>query len=126
MLGLKDRKREVYSFYIEVKRPTQESKYQPEDNFTKLLKTVKSSYDRQLVLGIKDPVALGLLCEGFACSLFEMNLRADGIYMPVMIKSMTDSDKFVGFEAKYKGRNRAMNEDIKKWMKPSFNTEVRK
>lgn len=64
MLGLKDRKREVYSFYIEVKRPTQESKYQPEDNFTKLLKTVKSSYDRQLVLGIKDPVALGLLCEG--------------------------------------------------------------
>ncbi|KAI9274095.1 hypothetical protein EDC94DRAFT_119699 [Helicostylum pulchrum] len=47
--------------------------------------------------------------------------------IPVIVEALGFvKDKFVGFEAKYKGRNRAMNEDIKKWMKPSFNTEVRK
>ncbi|KAI9257544.1 hypothetical protein EDC94DRAFT_586419 [Helicostylum pulchrum] len=77
-----DYARKVYAFYVEVKRPKQESKFLPEDDFTKPLKTIESSYNRQLAFGIKNTVAFG-------GSLFEMNLRADGVYMPVMIKTFS-------------------------------------
>ncbi|KAI8079228.1 hypothetical protein BDF21DRAFT_419709 [Thamnidium elegans] len=86
---------------------------------------IVTRYHRQLALGVKYSVAFGLLCEWFACSLFEMNLRAEGVYMSVIIKCFSlvsneselmsipviveaigfVKDKFVDFEAKYKGRN---------------------
>lgn len=64
MLGYKDRKRAVYFFYVELKRPDKVSKYQAEDDYTKLMKHMKNSIDNQVKLGIKTPVALGLLSEG--------------------------------------------------------------
>ncbi|KAG1176428.1 hypothetical protein G6F36_010956 [Rhizopus arrhizus] len=63
-LGIMDRKREVYFFYIEIKRPEKESKYQEEDDFVKLMKEMKFSVDRQISLGMKNPLSFGLLCEG--------------------------------------------------------------
>jgi len=64
MLGIKDRKRELYYFYVEVKRPKVKSIYQEEDDYAKLLKQLKGSIDNQLKLGMKDPKSFGLLCEG--------------------------------------------------------------
>ncbi|KAI8638381.1 hypothetical protein BD408DRAFT_477679 [Parasitella parasitica] len=66
-----------------MKRPGATSKYQPEDDFTKLMKQMKGSVDDQLCLGAKIPTSLGLLIEGFTGTLFQMKLLADGIYMPV-------------------------------------------
>lgn len=65
MLGISGKKRKgVWFFFIEVKRPGVTSHYQEEDDFTKLMKQSKSSIDEQLHLGIEDPVSLGLLVEG--------------------------------------------------------------
>lgn len=104
MVGIKDRKREVFFFFfVEVKRPHKSSKYQPEDNYCKLMEHLKSSIDIQLSLKIEDPVSLGILCEGtsvqrkrpniclqfyigFLCSLIRMTLVEDGIYLPVVIR----------------------------------------
>ncbi|KAG1098298.1 hypothetical protein G6F40_011979 [Rhizopus arrhizus] len=83
MFGTKIKRREVYFFFVEVKRPEMKSKYQPEDDFTKLMKQMKGSVDDQLCLGSKNPTSLGLLVEGFKCTLFQMKLLADGIYMPM-------------------------------------------
>ncbi|KAG1046700.1 hypothetical protein G6F43_010826 [Rhizopus delemar] len=83
MIGAKVKRREVYFFYVEVKRPGAHSKYQPEDDYTKLMKLMKKSVDDQLYLGLKDLMSLGLLIEGFKCTLFQMKLLADGIYMPM-------------------------------------------
>jgi hypothetical protein len=47
-----------------VKRLDATSKYQAEDDYTKLKKQMKQSIDSQLGLGIKDPVSFGLLMEG--------------------------------------------------------------
>ncbi|KAG0782212.1 hypothetical protein G6F17_011432 [Rhizopus arrhizus] len=83
MFGTKIKKREVYFFFVEVKRPEITSKYQPEDDYTKLMKQMKGSVDDQLRLGSKNPTSLGLLVEGFKGTLFQMKLLADGIYMPM-------------------------------------------
>ncbi|KAG0820448.1 hypothetical protein G6F16_012642 [Rhizopus arrhizus] len=83
MFGTKIKKREVYFFFVEVKRPEITSKYQPEDDYTKLMKQMKGSVDDQLCLGSKNPTSLGLLVEGFKGTLFQMKLLADGIYMPM-------------------------------------------
>jgi hypothetical protein len=64
MLGIKNRKRDSFIFFIEVKRPDASSKYQEEDDFVKLMKQQKLSIDTQLNLGVKTPVSFGLLCEG--------------------------------------------------------------
>jgi hypothetical protein len=64
MFGTKVKRREVYFFFVEVKRPEITSKYQPEDDFTKLMKQMKGSVDDQLCLGAKNPTSLGLLIEG--------------------------------------------------------------
>ncbi|KAI9274044.1 hypothetical protein EDC94DRAFT_510311, partial [Helicostylum pulchrum] len=66
--------------------PHKSSKYQPEDNYCKLMEYLKSSIDIQLSLKIEDPVSLGILCEGFLCSLIRMTLVEDGIYLPVVIR----------------------------------------
>ncbi|KAI8990358.1 hypothetical protein BDB01DRAFT_781074 [Pilobolus umbonatus] len=86
MLGFKDRKREIFCFYIEIKRPGKDSKYQEEDDFVKLMELMKFSFNRQITLGIKNPLAFGLLCQGFTSSLYKMTLKEDGIYMPIMVK----------------------------------------
>lgn len=72
MFGLKNKHNEIYFFFVEVKRPLQESKYQAESDFVKLMKQMKSSLDFQYQMGLRDPFSLGLLCEGFRCSLFKM------------------------------------------------------
>jgi len=64
MVGIQDRKRELYFFYVEVKRPKVKSVYQEEDDYVKLLKQLKESIDNQLKLGMKNPKSFGLLCEG--------------------------------------------------------------
>ncbi|KAG2234470.1 hypothetical protein INT48_004849, partial [Thamnidium elegans] len=63
MIGAKKRRTELYFFYMEVKRPDTTSRYQVEDDHTKLLKFMKESIDKQLRLGIEDPMSLGLLVE---------------------------------------------------------------
>lgn len=75
MLGFKDRKRTVYFFYFELKRLDKLSKYQAEYDFTKLLKHMKSSIDNQANLGIENPVALGLLCEGITFFFTYVNTK---------------------------------------------------
>ncbi|KAG1488552.1 hypothetical protein G6F45_012179 [Rhizopus arrhizus] len=82
MIGTKVKKSEMY-FFIEVKRPKTSSKYQPEDDIVKLMKLLKRSVDDQLYLGVETPTSLGLLIEGFKCTLFEMRLVGDGVYMPM-------------------------------------------
>ncbi|KAF1800801.1 hypothetical protein FB192DRAFT_1428943 [Mucor lusitanicus] len=57
------------------------TEYQPEDDFAKLMKLLKRSIDDQLQLGVETPTSLGLLVEGFKCTLFQMRLV--GVYMPI-------------------------------------------
>ncbi|KAI7899592.1 uncharacterized protein BX663DRAFT_576921 [Cokeromyces recurvatus] len=85
MIGTKVKSKELYFFFVEVKRPETTSKYQPEDDYAKLMKQMKGSVDEQLCLGVQNPSSLGLLVEGFDCTLFQMMLLADGVYMPMAI-----------------------------------------
>lgn len=64
MLGIMDRKRDIYNFFVEVKRPDAKSIYQEEDDYVKLMKQMKGSIDNQAYLEMANPVSLGLLCEG--------------------------------------------------------------
>ncbi|EIE91093.1 hypothetical protein RO3G_15804 [Rhizopus delemar RA 99-880] len=66
--------------------PNKFSKYQVEDDFVKLCKHMKYSIDNQAAIGIEAPVALGLWCEGFVCSLMKMTLVEEGIYVPVVLR----------------------------------------
>ncbi|CAO3606583.1 unnamed protein product [Mucor hiemalis] len=87
-IGRKMRSHELYFFSVEVKRPDTSSKYQAEDDFTKLMKMMKDSVDEQLRLGIENPTSLGLLVEGMHIRGFQPLLLhfvsnetyADGIY----------------------------------------------
>ncbi|KAG2235771.1 hypothetical protein INT48_000997 [Thamnidium elegans] len=84
MLGYKDRKREIFLFFVELKKPGKVSKYQVEDDSVKLCKHMKCSIDIQATMGIESPVALGLLC--FVCSLMRMTLVEEGVYLPVTLR----------------------------------------
>lgn len=64
MVGTKLKKKDLYFFFIEVKRPDTTSKYQPENDYTKLMKHMKGSVDEQLCLGVQNPLSLGILVEG--------------------------------------------------------------
>ncbi|KAI7890172.1 uncharacterized protein EV154DRAFT_388869, partial [Mucor mucedo] len=66
--------------------PGKVSKYQVEDDFVKLNTHLKHSIDKQASLGVENPVALGLLCEGFVCSLIKMALVEKGVYLPITIR----------------------------------------
>ncbi|KAI9264609.1 hypothetical protein EDC94DRAFT_640275, partial [Helicostylum pulchrum] len=70
------KKPDIYFFFVEIKRPDTTSKYQPEDDFVKLMKQMKSSLCDQLCFGVANPTSLGLL----------MKVIVDGIYMPVALK----------------------------------------
>ncbi|KAG2234885.1 hypothetical protein INT48_000548 [Thamnidium elegans] len=50
------------------------------------LKEMKESIDIQLSLGVGNPRSLGLLVEGFNCTLFYTILFVDGIYCLIVIK----------------------------------------
>ncbi|KAI8978951.1 hypothetical protein BDB01DRAFT_844005 [Pilobolus umbonatus] len=86
MMGTKVKAKEVNFFFVERKRPGVSSRYQPESDYTKLLKQMKVSVDDQLCLGIKNPASLGLLLEGFKGTLFQMKLLAEGIYLPIAVE----------------------------------------
>ncbi|RCH91092.1 hypothetical protein CU098_007774 [Rhizopus stolonifer] len=86
MMGTRVKDKEIYFFFVEVKRPHINSKYQLEDNYTKIMKQMKSSVDDQLCLGAKNPESLDLLVEGFNGTFFQMKLLADGVYMPIALE----------------------------------------
>ncbi|KAI9478527.1 MAG: hypothetical protein EXX96DRAFT_484329, partial [Benjaminiella poitrasii] len=81
MLNIKDKKRDLYFFYVELKRPVCKSIYREENDFVKLLKLMKASVDDQVAVGMANPMSLGLQCEGFKCSLYQMRLNQEGIYL---------------------------------------------
>ncbi|KAI8377246.1 hypothetical protein BD560DRAFT_348756 [Blakeslea trispora] len=86
MIGVLKKKKKHLFFFVEVKRPNIQSKYQPEEDMVKLLKHMKSSIDDQLHAGINDCMSFGLLVEGYRATLMKMTLPCPGIYMPVAIK----------------------------------------
>ncbi|KAL7313116.1 hypothetical protein PS15m_006900 [Mucor circinelloides] len=86
MIGTEFKKKDYYFFFVEIKRPSTQSKYQAEDDYVKLLKEMKGSIDNQLLLGIENPSSLGLLVEGFTCTLFCTVLLTDGVYCPIAVK----------------------------------------
>ncbi|ORE19946.1 hypothetical protein BCV71DRAFT_262550 [Rhizopus microsporus] len=72
-----------------IPRPNVTNHYQEEDDFTKLMKQLKSSIDEQLHLVMENTVSLGPLVEGmFKCALYRINLAADGIYLPLLVKNL--------------------------------------
>ncbi|KAG1369271.1 hypothetical protein G6F61_012473 [Rhizopus arrhizus] len=75
-----------FFFFVEVKRPGQSSIYQDEDDYVKLLKQMKTSVDAQIDLGVRNPTSLGLLVEGYSCTLYMMDIKDEGVYIPVQIK----------------------------------------
>jgi hypothetical protein len=85
-LGFKNKKRELYFFFVEAKRPGQHCSAQPEDDFSKLMKQMKASINQQVILGVHNPLSFGLLSVGYSCSLYQMKLYEDGVYIPTMIK----------------------------------------
>lgn len=64
MIGTKVKGKVLYFFFVKVKRPKTSSKYQPEDDYAKIMKLMKESLDEQLCLGVRNPSSLGLLVEG--------------------------------------------------------------
>ncbi|EPB90256.1 hypothetical protein HMPREF1544_02942 [Mucor circinelloides 1006PhL] len=86
MIGAEFKKKNYHFFFVEIKRPSTQSKYQAEDDYVKLLKEMKGSIDNQLLLGIENPSSLGLLVEGFTCTLFCPVLLTDGVYCPIAVK----------------------------------------
>ncbi|KAI8338223.1 hypothetical protein BC941DRAFT_424941 [Chlamydoabsidia padenii] len=145
MIGIKIKKADVYLIFIEVKRPLVSSKYQAEDDFTKLMKHLKTSINIQIKLGIQEPVSIGVLCEGFDCSMYEMKLIEEGIYLPVLVcsfclvKDNLSLMNLVGaveaftlakdivdrFPALLANKNKA-NLKLNKFRKESFITKVKK
>ncbi|CEI89074.1 hypothetical protein RMCBS344292_03446 [Rhizopus microsporus] len=145
MLGITDRKRELYFFYVELKRPERQSIYQKEDDFCKLLKQIKVPVDKQVKLKLASPASCGLFCEGFNSSLYKMTLVEDGIYLPIMVKrfSLVENEsqllnvativealglvlgELQSLQKRYKGKRR---EEAKKspFVKPSYKTEFKK
>lgn len=61
---MKHRNKSLFTFFVELKRPGHTSKYQPEDDYVKLMKMMKDSLDKQIDLGLDCPFSFGLLVEG--------------------------------------------------------------
>ncbi|KAI8376684.1 hypothetical protein EDC96DRAFT_436350, partial [Choanephora cucurbitarum] len=60
----KHKKKALFCFFVEVKRPGESSKCQKETDYVKLLKEMKSSIDKQINMGLASPFSFGLLVEG--------------------------------------------------------------
>lgn len=86
-LGYKLHQRQIFVFFVEVKRPNTSSKYQAESDYVKLLKEMKSSIDLQITLGVSTPLSIGLHVEGFRCELYTMSIKENGIYIPIFMKA---------------------------------------
>ncbi|CEP18549.1 hypothetical protein [Parasitella parasitica] len=84
--GINYKRKARLFFFVEVKRPGQCSIYQDENDYVKLLKQMKTSVDGQIDLGVPNPTSLGLLVEGFRCTLYVMHIKDEGVYIPVQIK----------------------------------------
>lgn len=52
---MKHNSKSLFSFFVEVKRSGQTSKYQTEDGYVKLMKEMKDSLDKQIVLRFDSP-----------------------------------------------------------------------
>lgn len=75
-LGYKVQRRQLFTFFAEVKRPNTSSKYQAESDYVKILKEMKGSIDLQIHLGVANPASFGLLVEAIGfCKLHTMNPR---------------------------------------------------
>lgn len=140
---MKNGKKSLYAFFVEVKRPGQSSRYQAEDDFVKLLKQMKDIMNKQIDIGFTKPFSFGLLVEGFRCKLYMMKIVEDGIYMPFIIKkislmedvkdavnipAMTECLMFVKtklatIDQAFKERDRTR--PLNKFIKPSFHTEFK-
>ncbi|KAL9540708.1 hypothetical protein MBANPS3_009530 [Mucor bainieri] len=72
---------------FEVKRPDVTSKYQAESEHVKLLKQLKQSIDFQVYLNVPSPVAYGFLCEGLECSMFQVKLVEEGVYLATTLRN---------------------------------------
>lgn len=86
MIGTQYKKKDIYFFYVEVKRPLMQSKYQIGDDAVKLHKEIKDSVNSQLSLGIENPSSLGPVVEGYACTFYKTALLADGVYTQMALK----------------------------------------
>ncbi|KAI8351151.1 hypothetical protein BD560DRAFT_409369 [Blakeslea trispora] len=82
----KHKKKALFCFFVEVKRPGESSRYQKETDYVKLLKEMKSSIDKQINMGLASLFSFGLLVEGFRCTLYMMRIEEEGVYMPKTIK----------------------------------------
>ncbi|KAI8047048.1 uncharacterized protein B0P05DRAFT_567014 [Gilbertella persicaria] len=140
---MKHKKKALFTFFVEVKRPGETSKYQKESDYVKLMKEMKDSLDKQIDLGLESPFSFGLLVEGFRCVLYMMRIKEQGLYMPMMIKkfslieevedavnipAMVESlmfakEKMASIDYMFKDRNRSS--PLKNFMKPSFRTEFK-
>lgn len=89
MIGAEQKKKSHYFFFVEIKKPSIYSNHQIEDSSIKLMREMKGSIDNQLKLGIKNPSSLGLLVEGFHCTLFRTTLLVDGVYAPIALKNIS-------------------------------------
>ncbi|KAI7898205.1 uncharacterized protein BX663DRAFT_480421 [Cokeromyces recurvatus] len=142
MLGIKDRKRCLNFFFIEAKRPNVKSSYQAEDDFVKLMKHLKNSINYQVSLKVLSPMSLGILCEGFTCSLIKMTLTEDGIYLPTTLRQFCLIDEYhnlvnipravesfmfifnemLSLKTRYDNRSRSLLGPETNFVKPSFET----
>ncbi|KAL9546340.1 hypothetical protein PS6_007716 [Mucor atramentarius] len=75
MLGCRNQKKDILVFFVAIKRPDVESKYQEEDDFTKLSKQTRCFIDVQIRANLETPVSYALLCEGMYPSIFEISTK---------------------------------------------------
>ncbi|KAL9536777.1 hypothetical protein MBANPS3_012377 [Mucor bainieri] len=71
---------------FEIKSRDVTSKYQAESDDVKLLKQLKLSIF-QVYLNFPSPVAYGFLCEGLECSMFQMKLVEEGVYLATTLRN---------------------------------------
>ncbi|CAO3633203.1 unnamed protein product [Mucor hiemalis] len=114
--------REHYLFFVEVKKPNPTSKYQAEDDYTKVLKHMKVSIDHQINIGIERPKSFGVLCEvcvgGF--SLVENSFCLMNVVLSVEILSVA-RNYMNSFNELYAAKDKK-NVAMKSLMKASFIT----
>lgn len=68
---------------VEIKPPGKSSNCQVQSDFIKMGKEMKCMLDCLINAGVDAPVTCGLLVEGFKCTTYSMQLKADGVYLMV-------------------------------------------
>ncbi|ORY98245.1 hypothetical protein BCR43DRAFT_457584 [Syncephalastrum racemosum] len=66
---------------FEIKSPNNLSDAEAESDLVKLGKEMKAALDRLVDLGLTNPVVGGVLVNGYAVSIFTMQLAAEGVYL---------------------------------------------